>query len=328
MGRTSQAGPACVSDQEGRRPYHRAWRGDQKGATTPAIASFETTDLRRCFSSSSTSTLRLFRPASALARNTSRQLEIVAGDHAVTPAEGLQILSPKQFQNHRDLGLRRPPPLADQRLDSGAFPVALRAPCEAPESVFFPCDIYTLPFPNYCPRKSWGGGRKLRHPVFLGLHDDKRPRKRRDRTVSSKRKLLKRQGRSKGDWTAPCMIRIEGGGVGFLAGVGETDLVLLAMNDEAVTQLMRLGAKIGFDVMAAAGPVGRSSEPDNTPVARGVFAGISVGGTTLRTDDDANALLCGIKINDSEILSGKVDPTPGYGLWAASSSANAAGAGR
>jgi len=125
--------------------------------------------------------------------------------------------------------------------------------------------------------------------------------------------------RTEGGWTAPCMIRIEGGGYGLLAGVGETDLILLAMNDEAVHQLMQTGTKIGVDVMAAAGPVGRSSEADTTPVpasgllsyshARGVFAGVAVGGTTLRSDDDDNALLYGRRVDESEILSGKVEPT-------------------
>jgi len=122
-----------------------------------------------------------------------------------------------------------------------------------------------------------------------------------------------------GGWTAPCMIRIEGGGVGFLAGVGETDLVLIAMNDEAVKQLMQLGVKIGADVMLAAGPVGRNSEADTTPIpasgllsyshARGVYAGVAVGGTTLRSDDDDNTLLYGNRVDESEILSGKVEPT-------------------
>ena len=125
--------------------------------------------------------------------------------------------------------------------------------------------------------------------------------------------------RTDGGWTAPCMIRIEGGGVGLAAGVGETDLVLLAMNKEAVQELMQSGAKIGVDVMAAAGPVGRNSEADTTPVpasgllsyshSRGVFAGMSVGGTTLRSDDDDNALIYGRRVDESEILSGKVDPT-------------------
>ena len=121
-------------------------------------------------------------------------------------------------------------------------------------------------------------------------------------------------------WTAPCMIRIEGGGLGLAAGIAETDLVLIAMDDETVRQVMHSGAKLGFDVMAAAGPVGRNSEADTTPIpasgllsysrARGVFAGVSLGGTTLRSDDDANTLLYGRRVDESDVLTGQVDSTP------------------
>ena len=124
--------------------------------------------------------------------------------------------------------------------------------------------------------------------------------------------------RTAAGWTAPCMIRIEGGGLGLLAGVGETDLVLIAMNEETVRQLMHSGVKLGFDVMAAAGPVGRNSEADTTPIpsagllsyshARGVFAGVSLGGTTLRSDDDDNTLLYGRRVDESAVLSGQVNP--------------------
>ena len=120
-------------------------------------------------------------------------------------------------------------------------------------------------------------------------------------------------------WTAPCMVRIEGGGLGLLIGVGETDLVLIAMNEEAVKELSHSGAKLGIDVMVAAGPVGRNSEADTTLIpasgllsyshARGVFAGVSLGGTTLRSDDDDNTLRYGRRVDESEVLSGHVDPT-------------------
>ena len=89
---------------------------------------------------------------------TSRQLEIVA---AVTPLRRLRVSRSSPRSSSRTTEILR---LADHRprptraCDSGASPVA-RAPCEAAESIFFPCDMYTLPFPNYCPRKSWGGGR-------------------------------------------------------------------------------------------------------------------------------------------------------------------------
>lgn len=119
-------------------------------------------------------------------------------------------------------------------------------------------------------------------------------------------------------WSAPSTIRIEGGSFGLQIGAGETDLVMLAMNQEAVTQLMKMGVKIGGDVMAAAGPIGRQSEAATTPIpsagllaysrARGVFAGIELKGTTLRSDDDDNAKIYGRKIDQSEILSGSVRP--------------------
>jgi lipid-binding SYLF domain-containing protein len=81
---------------------------------------------------------------------------------------------------------------------------------------------------------------------------------------------------------------------------------------------MHSGAKIGFDVMAAAGPVERDSEIDTKPIpasgplsysrARGVFAGVALGGATLRSDDDDNTLLWR-RVYESEVLSGQVDPT-------------------
>lgn len=124
--------------------------------------------------------------------------------------------------------------------------------------------------------------------------------------------------RTASGWSAPSTIRIEGGSIGLQIGAGETDLIMLAMNQEAVTQLMKTGVKIGGDIMAAAGPIGRQSEAATTPIpssgllaysrARGAFAGIELKGTTLRSDDDDNAKLYGRKIDQSEILSGRVRP--------------------
>jgi lipid-binding SYLF domain-containing protein len=122
-----------------------------------------------------------------------------------------------------------------------------------------------------------------------------------------------------GHWSAPSTVRIEGGSIGLQIGAGETDLLLLAMNQEAVTQLMRMGVKIGGDVMAAAGPLGREAAAATTPVpssgllaysrSRGVFAGATVNGTTLRSDDDDNAVLYGRRVDQADILTGKVKPT-------------------
>lgn len=121
-------------------------------------------------------------------------------------------------------------------------------------------------------------------------------------------------------WSAPSTIRIEGGSIGFQIGAGETDLIMLAMNKDAVTQLMKSGVKIGGDIMAAAGPIGRQAEADTTAIpaggllsysrARGVFAGIDLKGTTLRSDDKDNEKIYGHRVDQSDILSGNVRPTP------------------
>ena len=122
-----------------------------------------------------------------------------------------------------------------------------------------------------------------------------------------------------GRWSAPSTIRIEGGSFGLQIGAGETDLIMLAMNEDAVKQLMKMGVKIGADVMAAAGPVGREAGAATTPIpasgllaysrARGVFAGATVNGSTMRSDDDDNAAIYGRKVDQEDILSGKVKPT-------------------
>jgi SH3 domain-containing YSC84-like protein 1 len=122
-----------------------------------------------------------------------------------------------------------------------------------------------------------------------------------------------------GRWSAPSTIRIEGGSIGLQIGAGETDLIMLAMNEDAVKQLMKMGVKIGGDVMAAAGPVGREAAAATTPIpsagllaysrARGVFAGATINGSTLRSDDDDNAAIYGRKVDQSDILSGKIKPT-------------------
>jgi SH3 domain-containing YSC84-like protein 1 len=122
-----------------------------------------------------------------------------------------------------------------------------------------------------------------------------------------------------GRWSAPSTVRIEGGSFGLQIGAGETDLIMLAMNEEAVKQLMKTGVKIGADVMAAAGPLGREAAAATTPVpasgllaysrARGIFAGATVNGSTLRSDDDDNAAIYGRKVDQSDILTGKMKST-------------------
>jgi lipid-binding SYLF domain-containing protein len=122
-----------------------------------------------------------------------------------------------------------------------------------------------------------------------------------------------------GRWSAPSTVRIEGGSFGAQIGAGETDLIMLAMNKDAVTQLMKTGAKIGGSLMAAAGPLGREASAATTPIpasgllaysrARGVFAGATINGSTMRSDDDDNAVIYGRRVDQSDILTGKVKPT-------------------
>jgi len=122
-----------------------------------------------------------------------------------------------------------------------------------------------------------------------------------------------------GRWSAPSTVRIEGGSFGLQIGAGETDLIMLAMNDDAVKQLMKTGVKIGGDLMAAAGPLGRDAAAATTPIpssgllaysrARGVFAGATINGSTLRSDDDDNAAIYGERVDQSDILNGKIKPT-------------------
>jgi SH3 domain-containing YSC84-like protein 1 len=115
-------------------------------------------------------------------------------------------------------------------------------------------------------------------------------------------------------WSAPAAVRIEGGSVGFQIGASETDVVLLVMNDRGMTHLLSDKFTIGGDATAAAGPVGRdaSAQTDAEMHAemlsysrsRGLFAGISLEGATLRPDVESDRELYGRDVTNREILSG------------------------
>jgi lipid-binding SYLF domain-containing protein len=117
-------------------------------------------------------------------------------------------------------------------------------------------------------------------------------------------------------WTAPAAIRIEGGSVGFQIGASEQDVLLLVTNDSGMKRLLSDKFTLGAEATAAAGPVGRDATAQ-TDVAmkaemlsysrsRGLFAGISLQGATLRPDVDANEELYGKKLENKEILTGSV----------------------
>ena len=119
-------------------------------------------------------------------------------------------------------------------------------------------------------------------------------------------------------WSAPGGIRVEGGSVGLQIGGAETDVILLVMNQRGVDRLLQNNFKVGADAAVAAGPVGReaTAQTDITmraemlawSRARGVFAGISLQGSTLRDDGGENKELYGREIDNREVVTGKVPP--------------------
>ncbi len=130
-----------------------------------------------------------------------------------------------------------------------------------------------------------------------------------------------RQGRDfSGPWGAPTMMALEGGSIGFQLGGQATDFVLLVMNDRGANGILSSKVKIGADASAAAGPVGRdaSAETDVTmraeilsySRARGLFAGISLAGSTIRPYNDANERIYGRKIPAKEIALSGVGAIP------------------
>lgn len=123
-----------------------------------------------------------------------------------------------------------------------------------------------------------------------------------------------------GPWGAPSMVALEGASVGFQIGGQATDFVFLIMNDRGASSLLNSKVKVGADISAAAGPVGREAEGDTDAYmraemltysrARGLFAGVSLEGSTLRPDNDANASLYGRKIDAKDIVFGPSPETP------------------
>lgn len=126
-----------------------------------------------------------------------------------------------------------------------------------------------------------------------------------------------------GPWGAPSMMALEGGSLGFQLGGQATDFVLLVMNPRGATAILKSKVKLGADMSAAAGPKGRDAAA-NTDVtlraeilsysrARGLFAGISLEGSTLRPDNDANEKLYGKKLTATEIIRRGAVPVPPSG---------------
>jgi lipid-binding SYLF domain-containing protein len=123
-----------------------------------------------------------------------------------------------------------------------------------------------------------------------------------------------------GPWSAPAMIRLEGASFGFQIGGQATDFVLLVMNEGGAKGILTGKVKLGADVAAAAGPKGRDaaaatdvtmrSEILSYSRSRGLFAGVSLEGSTLRPDDDATEIVYGKKIPAKEVVLGDGVPAP------------------
>ena len=115
-----------------------------------------------------------------------------------------------------------------------------------------------------------------------------------------------------GPWGPPAMFRLEGGSIGFQLGGSETDYVLLVMNEKGVRSLLSSKVKLGADASVAAGPKGRSAEAATDAFmraeiltysrSRGLFAGISLEGSTLRQDNGPNRTLYGKRLSAEDII--------------------------
>ena len=120
-------------------------------------------------------------------------------------------------------------------------------------------------------------------------------------------------------WGAPAAVRMEGGSVGFQIGVSSTDVILLVMNERGMKRLLTSKFTLGGDASIAGGPVGRSASAQTDAMltaeilswsrSRGAFAGVSLEGATLRSDEDENAVLYKKKLTNREVLTGNL-PVP------------------
>ncbi len=121
-------------------------------------------------------------------------------------------------------------------------------------------------------------------------------------------------------WSAPGAVKVEGGSFGFQIGGSETDVILLVMNQGGVKKLLSSKFTVGADASAAAGPVGRTSSAATDAQmhaeiltysrARGLFAGVSLEGATLRPDEEWNQEMYGKALTNQEIVMGNTAAPP------------------
>jgi SH3 domain-containing YSC84-like protein 1 len=127
----------------------------------------------------------------------------------------------------------------------------------------------------------------------------------------------------RGPWGAPAMYALEGGSVGFQIGGEATDLILLVMNDRGMESILSSKVKLGADASVAGGPKGRDASADTDAWmraeilsysrSRGLFAGVSLEGSTLRPDDEASEQVYGRAIKAKDIVRSENMSVPGTG---------------
>lgn len=119
-------------------------------------------------------------------------------------------------------------------------------------------------------------------------------------------------------WSAPAAVRIEGGSFGFQIGGSATDIVMLVMNQQGVDALLSSQYTLGGQAEVAGGPVGRASSAQTSgwmnagilsySRSRGIFAGISLQGSTLRQDLDDNQAMYGKRLDNKQIVTSNIRP--------------------
>ena len=132
--------------------------------------------------------------------------------------------------------------------------------------------------------------------------------------------------KSAAGWSAPAFITLTGGSVGLQIGGQATDIVLVVVNERGIENLAQNTFKIGGDASVAAGPVGREAAASTDyklqaqilsySRSRGLFAGVSLAGSTIRADRDANEKIYGVGYSTKNIVvERKVEPTPAAEAW-------------
>jgi SH3 domain-containing YSC84-like protein 1 len=126
-----------------------------------------------------------------------------------------------------------------------------------------------------------------------------------------------------GPWGPPAMVALEGGNIGFQLGGQSTDFVLLVVNPKGIDSILKSKVKLGADAAAAAGPKGRDAQAATDVLmhseiltysrSRGLFAGVSLDGSTLRPDNSASEKVYGRKVSAREIVLQHKVSTPAGG---------------